>query len=75
VCADHKIAIGKKNPTINDLNQILRDNSVIDIPQWRHITLLGDIRNLCGHHKGADPTDSQIIDLLDGTAKVLKTIF
>ena len=75
VCADHKITIGKKNPTINDLNQTLKDNSVTDIPQWRHITLLGDIRNLCDHHKGKDPSDAQVTDLLDGTAKVLKTIF
>jgi len=75
VCADHKVTSGKKSPTINDLNQTLKDNSVTDIPQWRHITLLGDIRSLCDHHKGADPSDAQVTDLLDGTAKVLKTVF
>lgn len=75
VCTDHKLTIAKKNPTINDLNQLLKDNSVIEIAQWRYITLLGDIRNLCDHHKGIDPSNEQVTDLLDGTAKVLKTIF
>jgi hypothetical protein len=75
VCADHKITIAKKNPTINDLNQAIKDASVTTIPQWRHITLLADIRNLCDHHKGPDPNVEQVTDLLDGTAKVLKTIF
>jgi hypothetical protein len=74
VCMDHRITITKKNPTINDLNQALKDNSVTDIPQWRHISLLADIRNLCDHNKSVDPSDGQITDLLDGTTKVLKTI-
>jgi hypothetical protein len=75
VCVDHKITIGKKNLTINDLNQALKDSSVIDVPQWRHVTFLADIRNLCDHSKSADPSDAQVTDLLDGTSKVLKTIF
>lgn len=74
VCEDHKVKVTKKNPGINDLNQLLKDNSVITVPQWRHITLLGDIRNLCDHSKTVEPTKEQIADLLDGTDKVLKTI-
>ena len=74
VCDDHSVRIAKKHPSINDLNQILKDNGIIDVPQWRHITLLGDIRNLCDHNKQKEPTDSQVAELLDGTDKVLKTI-
>lgn len=74
VCDDHSIKILKKNPGINDLNQLLRDAAVIDVPQWRHITLLGDIRNLCDHNKQKEPTVEQVTDLIDGTDKVLKTI-
>lgn len=74
VCDDHKIKVTKKNPTINDLNQLLKDNGAIDLPQWRHITLLGDIRNLCDHNKLKEPTEAQVTDLVDGTDKVLKTI-
>jgi hypothetical protein len=74
VCEDHQLKIAKKNPGINDLNQILKDNGVIDVPQWRHITLLGDIRNICDHHKQKEPTEEQVNDLITGTDKVLKTI-
>jgi hypothetical protein len=74
VCDDHNVKVAKKNPGINDLNQLLRDAGVIDVPQWRHISLLGDIRNICDHNKQKEPTDQQVTDLLDGADKVLKTI-
>lgn len=74
VCTDHAVKITKKNPSINDLNQLLKDNGVLDIPQWRHITLLGDIRNICDHNKQKEPTQEQVSDLIDGTDKVLKTV-
>ncbi|MDO1582552.1 hypothetical protein [Rhizobium oryzicola] len=74
VCNDHKVKVAKKNPGINDLNQLLKDAGVIDVPQWRHITLLGDIRNICDHNKQKEPTEQQVTDLIDGTDKVLKTI-
>jgi len=74
VCNDHKIKITKKNPSIGDLNEILKSNSVIEIPQWRHISMLSDIRNLCDHHKTKEPTREQVADLIDGAAKILKTV-
>ena len=74
VCADHAVKIAKKNPTIGDLNESLKAASVIDIPQWRYITLLGDIRNICDHNKQKEPTEQQVTDLIDGTDRVLKTI-
>jgi len=74
ICDDHKVKVTKKNPGINDLNQLLKDSGVIDVPQWRHIALLGDIRNLCDHNKQKEPTEGQVSDLIEGTDKVLKTI-
>ena len=74
VCDDHSIVITKKNPGISDLNELLKSNSVIDISQWRHISLLGDIRNLCDHNKSVEPTIEKVADLIDGADKVLKTI-
>lgn len=74
VCYDHKVKLLKKNSGINDLNQLLKDASVIDVPQWRNIMLLGDIRNICDHNKQKEPTEQQVTDLIDGTDKVLKTI-
>lgn len=75
VCKDHNIKIAKKNPGINDLAQLLKDSAIIDTPQWRGIQQLADIRNLCDHKKGEDPTKEQINDLIDGTAKIVKTVF
>lgn len=74
VCVDRGLKIPKKNPGISDLNEILKAKSVIDVPQWRHISMVADIRNLCAHNKQKEPTESQVSDLIDGTDKVLKTI-
>lgn len=74
VCSDHGIKIAKKNPGIGDFNEALKAAGTIDVPQWRHISMLGDIRNICDHNKQEEPTGFQVIDLIDGTDKVLKTI-
>ena len=74
ICEDRSIEISKKNPSISDLNDLLKTNSVVNIPQWRHISFLADIRNICDHNKKIEPTSDQIKDLLDGVNKVMKTI-
>lgn len=74
VLEDHNVKIAKKNPGIADLNEALKAASVIDIPQWRYITLMGDYRNLCDHNKQKEPTIDQVIELIDGADKILKTI-
>lgn len=51
VCEDRSITVRKKNPTIGDLNDLLKDNEVIDVPTWRFIQRLGDLRNLCVHNR------------------------
>lgn len=74
VCTNHGITIAKKHPTIADFNEALKASGVIDVPQWRFIQHLADIRNLCDHAK-AEPKPDQVTDLLDGTKKISKTIF
>src|SRR5260370_4965524 len=51
VCENHAIKVTKKEPTISDLNDALKGANAIDIPQWRSIQHLADIRNLCDHNK------------------------
>lgn len=75
VCIQREIKVIKKNPAINDYNQLLKDNDVIDIPTWRYIQRLGDLRNLCDHKKTEEPTEDNIKDLIGGTDKVIKTIY
>jgi hypothetical protein len=75
VCANRALKVAKKHPGISVLNDTLKNGNVIGVPEWRGIQRLGDLRNLCDHPKGADPTPEQIEDLLDGVAKVTKTVF
>ena len=75
VCGNHGVTVRKRAPQISDLNDALKGADVIDIPQWRSIQHLGDLRNLCAHDKKSEPTPDQVEDLLAGVAKVTKTIF
>lgn len=75
VCQNHDLTSRKKAPSINDFNQLLKDNDVIDTPTWRNIQFLGDLRNLCDHGKDREPKKEEIEDLIDGTSKVMKTLF
>ena len=75
VCGKHNLKTRKKHPTINDFNQMLKDNSVIDTAVWRKIQYLGDIRNLCDHNKDRDPKGEEVTSLLDGVEQIIKTLF
>lgn len=75
VCENHKIKITKKDPTINDYNQLLKDNDVIEIKDWRFIQHLADLRNLCDHDKKREPKKEEIDELINAIKKITKTIF
>jgi hypothetical protein len=75
VCSNHNIKSTKKSPAISDLNDALKEAGAIEIPQWRFVQHLADIRNICDHNKKQEPTADQVTDLLDGVAKVTKTMF
>ena len=75
VCGNHGLTLRRKAPQISHLNDVLKGGNIIDIPQWRSIQYLGDLRNLCAHDKTTEPTLDQVKDLLAGAAKVTKTVF
>ena len=75
VCDNHGLTIRKRNPHISDLNDALKNENIIDLPQWRFIQHLGDLRNMCAHDKNAEPKTHQVEDLLAGVSKVTKTTF
>lgn len=75
VCDNHEIKFTKKNPTIADLNNALKESEVIDVIQWRFVQHLGDIRNLCDHDKKIEPTPEQVDELISGVTKITKTFF
>lgn len=75
VCENRKLKVNKKNPTINDFNEQLKIAEVIDTIKWREISYLADIRNLCGHNKEREPTADEVNSLIEGTNKLIKTLF
>jgi hypothetical protein len=75
VAVNHKALPSKKNPTIADLNNPLKDAGVYQIPTWRKIQLMADIRNLCTHQKSFEPTEDQVSEMIAGVNTIIKTVF
>jgi len=75
VSNNHLLKVHKKNPTIGDLNDALKGANVVDIPVWRSVQRLADLRNLCGHNKEREPTKDEVVELIEGCAKVTKTLY
>lgn len=61
----------KKAPSVADYNDALKEAGAIDVPRWRAIQRLGDIRNLCVHAKDREPTRDEVQDLVIGTKKTI----
>jgi len=75
VITNHNLKLTKKDPTISDFNDKLKNENIIDIPNWRFVQRLGDLRNLCAHNKGREPTKDEVEELILGTEKIIKTWF
>ena len=68
------VRVGKRNPTISDLNDPLKQAGVYDTSAWRKIQYLADLRNLCSHKKDREPTEDEINDLLGGVNWLIKNV-
>ena len=75
VMQNHNIPISKKNPTISDMNDPLKSNNIYDHPTWRKVQYLTDIRNLCSHKKGREPTTEEVRELISGVNEIIKKVF
>ena len=75
VCSDHSVSVGRKKSTINNLAEVLKINNIIDVPVWRRLQHLADVRNLCSHNKKREPAIGEVEDLLNGTGYVIKLVF
>ena len=53
----------------------LKRNEIIDVPTWRLIQRLSDIRNLSVHAKEREPTKDEILDLIIGCEKLIAELF
>ncbi len=74
VARSHSVTVRKKDSTISEWNQALKSAGLIDIPVWRYVQHLGDLRNVCCHDKKREPTAGEVQGLIDGTDKLLKTL-
>lgn len=74
VAAAHNVTVKKRDPSISDLNEAIKAAGIIDIPNWRNIQRLSDIRNLCTHQKQREPTVDEVRELIDGTDKFTKSL-
>lgn len=75
VLKNHNLKMSKKNPCISDYNDLFKQEGVYDTIQWRQIQLLGDIRNLCDHNKGREPSKDEVENLINGIENVIKSVF
>lgn len=73
-CDQHKITV-PKGAMLGKLNELLKQSNAIDVPTWRFIQHLTDLRNLCDHKLSSDPTKIQIEELIAGVRKIAKTVF
>lgn len=71
---DHGVAFRKK-AVLSNLNDSLKAAGIYDAILWREIQHLTDIRNLCGHRNERDPEQGEVESLIDGTDKIVHTIF
>ncbi len=74
VAKNHNVKAHKKDPHINDWNEALKQAKVIDIPIWRKIQHLADIRNLCTHKKEREPKKEDVEELIEEVDKLTKTL-
>lgn len=75
VLANHNLKITKKNPSIAELNDSLKNSEVYETTTWRKIQYLGDIRNLCDHNKQKEPKKEEVEELLSGVEAIIKTVY
>ncbi len=75
VAENRGVAPTKKSPTISDLNDPLKQAGVYDVPTWRKVQLLADIRNICSHQKSTEPTVEQVDELIAGVNSIIKSVF
>lgn len=71
----HGVTGNKKNPTISEMNGLLKSSEIYDLTTWKKIEYLGSIRNLCSHKKERDPKKEEVEELIAGVNKVIKEVF
>ena len=75
LCQVHQIKPAKKNMLIKDFNELFKKQEVYGFETARFVEYLGDLWTLCCKNKKEMPTGEEASELIDGTEKVIKTVF
>lgn len=75
LCNSHQIKVAKKTMIIKDYNDLLKKHDVYSFETWRYIQHLSDLWLLSCRNKKEMPTIDEAIDLINGTEKIIKTVF
>jgi hypothetical protein len=76
ICKNHNINISKNKATLGAItNELLKD--VLDLSQRKNIDYLASIRNKCDHKDTqlGEPTKEEVEELINGTNKIIHSIF
>lgn len=74
VARRHRVTIRSKARAISHYNDALKNAGILNVPRWRTIQGLADIRNLCGHAGERDPTRDEVTELIGGVGKITKNV-
>jgi len=66
VATDRQVKIPKRNPTVSDLNDPLKQAEIYETVTWRKIQFLADLCNLCAYKKEREPTLEEVNELIVG---------
>ena len=69
------LALHKKNPSLYDYAQKLKEENIIDTHDWSLILRLGDLYKRCLMVKDAEPENKEIDELFLGVDRIIKTLF
>lgn len=75
LCNKHELKAPKKNMVIKEYNDLLKKQEIYSFETWRFIQHLSDLWTLSCRNKKEMPTVEEAYDLIDGTEKVIKTVF
>lgn len=75
LCRVHELKAPKKVMTIRDYNELFKKQEIYGFETGRFIGYLADLWLLCCRNKKEMPTSDEVADLIDGTQKVIKTVF
>lgn len=74
--ADNRgVSLGRKKPMLANLNEALKEAGVYDVPQWRRLSYMTDVRNMCAHKSERDPTSDEVRGMVDEVDKIVRTVF